>query len=145
MTKSLGKSNEWICRDEGLHTEFAVLLYKHVVNKVSVNEMNEMMEDAVKIEEEFICQSLPCRLLGMNQELMSEYIRFVADRLLIQFGYPKIYNVTNPFTFMNKISLEGKTNFFEQRVTEYVMSHSLKDNSCSALSFNVENLDDDDF
>lgn len=145
MTKSLGKANEWIARDEGLHTDFAVLLYKYVKNKISYDAMKEMMQSAVDIEEEFICESLPCRLIGMNQDLMKEYIRFVADRLMIQFGYPKIYNASNPFPFMNKISLEGKTNFFEQRVTEYVLSSSVHNNNSNQMSFDVTNLDTDVF
>lgn len=141
MTKSLGKSNEWIARDEGLHQEFAVLLYKYIENKVPAEEVYEMMRDAVNIEEDFICNSLPCRLVGMNQDLMKEYILFVADRLLVQFGYPKIFHAKNPFPFMNKISLEGKTNFFEQRVTEYVLSSSVTQKE----SYNVTNFDDEDF
>lgn len=143
MTKSLGKSNEWICRDEGLHTDFAVLLYKYVENKLTQDEINEMMMNAVQIEEDFICNSLPCRLLGMNQDLMKNYIRFVADRLLMQFGYFKIYNTPNPFPFMNKISLEGKTNFFEQRVTEYVLTSSLSENA--DIKFDISHLDSDIF
>ena len=141
MTKSLGKSNEWIARDEGLHLDFAVLLYKYIENKVPMEEVHEMMKDAVNIEEDFICNSLPCRLVGMNQDLMKEYILFVADRILIQFGYPKIFHTKNPFPFMNKISLEGKTNFFEQRVSEYVLSSSVK----QAESYDVSSLDNDDF
>jgi ribonucleotide reductase beta subunit family protein with ferritin-like domain len=141
MTKSLGKSNEWICRDEGMHTDFAVLLYKYIQNKLSDEIMYEIVKDAVEIEQDFICESLPCRLIGMNQELMCQYIRYVADRLLMQFGYKKMYNTTNPFPFMDTISLEGKTNFFEQRVTEYVMSSSCK----QELSFNMSTLDDDNF
>jgi len=144
MTKSLGKSNEWIARDEGLHTDFAVLLYKYIQHKIPFEEMKEMMQEAVDIEEEFICKSLPCRLIGMNQDLMIEYIHFVADRLLLQFGYPKIWNASNPFPFMNKISLEGKTNFFEQRVTEYVMSSSIKKENNDSC-FNLTTLDQDDF
>lgn len=141
MTKSLGKSNEWICRDEGLHTSFAVLLYKYIINKLPQEEIFIMMDEAVKIEENFICKSLPCRLIGMNQELMCEYIHFVADRLLIQFGYKKLYNAKNPFPFMDTISLEGKTNFFEQRVTEYVLSSSVSNN----MSFNIQDLEKEDF
>jgi ribonucleotide reductase beta subunit family protein with ferritin-like domain len=141
MTKSLGKSNEWISRDEGLHTEFAVLLYQYIVNKLTEDEMYEIMRDAVNIEEDFICDSLPCRLIGMNQELMCQYIRYVADRLLIQFGYKSLYNTTNPFPFMDTISLEGKTNFFEQRVTEYVLSSSCN----KELSFDMSTLDSDVF
>lgn len=141
MTKSLGKSNEWICRDEGLHTDFAVLLYKYIVNKLSEEELHEVVKEAVEIEIDFICDSLPCRLIGMNQELMCQYIKYVADRLVMQFGYSRIYNTTNPFPFMDTISLEGKTNFFEQRVTEYVMSSSCK----QELSFNMSTLESDDF
>jgi ribonucleotide reductase beta subunit family protein with ferritin-like domain len=143
MTKSLGKSNEWISRDEGLHTDFAILLYKHIIHKIPQEEVHKMMEEAVKIEEHFICNSLPCRLLGMNQEMMSEYIRYVADRLLFQFGYLKIWNAKNPFPFMNKISLEGKTNFFEQRVTEYVLTSSMSENA--DIHFDVSDLDNDIF
>lgn len=144
MTKSLGKSNEWIARDEGLHTDFAVLLYKYIKNRISPAEMREMMEEAVTIENEFICESLPCRLIGMNHELMTEYIQYVADRLMVQFGYKKIYDASNPFAFMNKISLEGKTNFFEQRVTEYVISSSVKDSNME-MSFDTTNLENEDF
>lgn len=139
MTKTLAKSNEWIARDEGLHQQFAVLLYTHIENKVPAEEVYEMMKDAVAIEEDFICNSLPCRLLGMNQDLMKEYILFVADRLLTQFGYLKLYHAKNHFPFMNKISLEGKTNFFEQRVTEYVLSSSVNQTE----SFNTTDFDDD--
>ncbi len=141
MTKSLGKSNEWICRDEGMHTDFAVLLYRYIQNRLSEEVMYQIVKDAVEIEQDFICESLPCRLIGMNQELMCQYIRYVADRLLMQFGYKKMYNTTNPFPFMDTISLEGKTNFFEQRVTEYVMSSSCN----QELSFNMSTLDDDNF
>lgn len=119
MTKALGKSNELISRDEGMHTDFAVLLYKQLANKISQERVEEIFKDAVEIEENFICKSLPCRLIGMNNVLMSRYIKFVADRLIIQLGFNKIYNVTNPFDFMTTISLDGKTNFFEERVTEY--------------------------
>jgi len=123
MTKALGKSNEWIARDESLHTQFAILLYtKYIQYKISKLEAHQILHQAVLIEEEFICESLPVRLIGMNQDWMKQYIRFCADRLLQQFGYPKLYFVTNPFPFMEKISMEGKTNFFEQRVTEYSLA-----------------------
>jgi ribonucleoside-diphosphate reductase subunit M2 len=122
MTQALGKSNEWISRDESLHTEFAILLYKYVKNKLNQTEAHKMMIQAVSIEEEFICESLPVRLIGMDQNLMKKYIRFCADRLLYQFGYKKLYNEENPFPFMDRISMDGKTNFFEQRVTEYSMA-----------------------
>jgi len=125
MLKSLGKSNEWIARDEGLHTAFAILLYKYVKNKISQEEAHLIMTEAVLIEEEFICHSLPVSLIGMSSTLMKQYIRFVADRLLIHFQFEKIYNVGNPFPFMNKIELEGKTNFFEQKVSEYSLIDSI--------------------
>ena len=115
-------SNELISRDEALHTEFAVELYKMLENKCGYIKKKNIIRDAVEIEKEFICQSLPCRLIGMNQKLMSEYIEFVADRLCSQIGIPKLYNTSNPFDFMELISLEGKTNFFEKRVGEYSLS-----------------------
>ncbi len=119
MVKALGKSNELIARDEGLHTDFAVQMYKHLNNKVSRETAHEIMKEAVTIEKEFICESLPCRLIGMNSDLMSKYIEFVADRLLTQLGFDKIWNSNNPFDFMDATLLDGKTNFFEQRVSEY--------------------------
>ena len=119
MVKSLGKSNELISRDEGMHTDFAVLLYSKLENKLNQDIIYNIMIEAVNIEKEFICDSLKCDLIGMNSKLMSEYIEFVADRLLTQLGYNKYYNTKNPFGFMNTMNLDGKTNFFEQRVTEY--------------------------
>ena len=116
-------SNELISRDEGMHTDFAVSLYHMVVNKLSENEIHSIIREAVEIEKEFICEALPCSLIGMNAGLMSEYIEFVADRLITQFGYNKIYNRENPFDFMELISLEGKTNFFERRVGEYLKAN----------------------
>ena len=115
-------SNELISRDEGLHTDFAVLLYSKIVNKLSYNTIKNIITDAVDIEKEFINKSIPCRLIGMNSVLMSQYIEFVADRLVQQLGYPKIYNSKNPFDFMQLISLNGKTNFFERRVSEYSLA-----------------------
>jgi len=112
-------SNELISRDEGMHTDFAVLLYSMIIEKIDENIVYDMFTDAVNIEKEFICESLPCSLLGMNSELMSDYIKFVADRLLIQLGYSKIWGITCPFDFMESISMEGKTNFFESRPTQY--------------------------
>ena len=112
-------SNELIARDEGMHTGFACLLYKYISNKLDETIVHDMFKEAVDIEIEFICESLPCRLLGMNSDLMTEYIKFVADRLLIMLGYTKIWKVENPFPWMESISMEGKTNFFEQRVTQY--------------------------
>ena len=115
-------SNELISRDEALHTEFAILLYSKLENKLSNDVINNIVREAVSIEKEFICEALPCNLIGMNQKLMSQYIEFVADRLLLQLGYDKIYNVSCPFDFMENISVEGKTNFFEKRVGEYALA-----------------------
>jgi len=112
-------SNELISRDEGLHTDFACLMYKHLVNKLSEEEVKAIIADAVKIEQEFLTDALPVNLIGMNCVLMSQYIEYVADRLLLELGCTKMYNVENPFDFMENISLEGKTNFFEKRVGEY--------------------------
>lgn len=119
MVKSLGHSNELIARDEGMHTAFAVLLYQHLKKKLSQEKIEEIVKDAVSIEEEFICKSLPCNLIGMNSKRMSQYIQFVADRLITQLGYSKVYKVENPFSFMETLCLDGKTNFFEKRVSEY--------------------------
>lgn len=116
-------SNELISRDEALHCEFAVLLYSKLQNKLKKSRIHEIIKDAVDIETEFICQALPCRLIGMNSALMTQYIQFVADRLCMQLGYEKIYNVTNCFDFMELISLEGKTNFFERKVGEYGLAN----------------------
>lgn len=138
MTKALGKSNELIARDEGLHTDFAVLIYEHLLNKVTQERIEEIIKEAVEIEEEFICESLPCRLIGMNSNLMREYIKYVADRLLVQLGFQKIYNVENPFDFMKNMCLDGKTNFFEARTTEYNHASIVKS---TKDSWNFENLD----
>jgi ribonucleoside-diphosphate reductase subunit M2 len=111
-------SNELISRDEGLHTLFAVALY-HTLAPRKAEEIHAIIREAVAIEKEFICEALPCSLIGMNSQMMSQYIEFVADRLVVQLGAPKLYNATNPFDFMDLISLEGKTNFFEKKVSEY--------------------------
>lgn len=116
-------SNELISRDEALHCEFAVLLYSKLQKKLDRTRVTEIVKEAVEIELEFICEALPCKLIGMNATLMGDYIRFVADRLLVQLGYKKVYNAVNPFPFMELISLEGKTNFFERRVSEYAMAN----------------------
>jgi ribonucleotide reductase beta subunit family protein with ferritin-like domain len=116
-------SNELISRDEALHTEFAILLYNKLLKKISQEKITEIITDAVNIEIEFICDALPCKLIGMNSTLMSQYIKFVADRLALQLGNPKIYNVLNPFDFMEMISLEQKTNFFESRVSAYALTN----------------------
>ena len=115
-------SNELISRDEALHCEFAVLLYSKLENKLKKARVHEIIKDAVEIESEFICEALPCRLIGMNAELMTQYIKFVADRLCVQLGYDKIYNVANPFSWMELISLESKTNFFEKRNDSYALA-----------------------
>jgi len=112
-------SNELISRDEGMHTDFACLLYKYLNNKLSNERIIEIIDSAVTIELEFVSDSLPVELIGMNSKLMGQYIKFVADRLLYALGVPKYYNTENPFEWMDMISLTGKTNFFEKRVGEY--------------------------
>lgn len=119
LMPGLTTSNEFIARDEGMHTEFACLLYGKIKNRLKKSQVNKIIKEAVKIEKNFIIKALPCELIGMNADLMSQYIEFVADRLLVQLGYPKVYSVVNPFDFMERISLEGKDNFFEKRVTSY--------------------------
>jgi len=119
-------SNELISRDEALHCEFAILLYSKLLKKLHKTRIYEIVREAVDIENEFICEALPCRLIGMNSTSMTQYIKFVADRLLLQLGYEKIYNVTNPFDFMEMISIESKTNFFEKRVSEYALANKSK-------------------
>jgi ribonucleoside-diphosphate reductase subunit M2 len=116
-------SNELISRDEALHCEFAILLYSKLVKKITKAKIHELVKEAVDIETEFICEALPCRLIGMNSKMMTQYIQFVADRLCLQLGYDKIYDVTNPFDFMELISLEGKTNFFERVVSDYSLAN----------------------
>ena len=116
-------SNELISRDEALHTEFAVLLYKKLNKGLNKKKVHEIISEAVEIEKEFICDALPCRLLGMNSKMMSQYIEFCADRLVVQLGFEKIFNSENPFDFMELISIEGKTNFFEKRVGEYDLAN----------------------
>lgn len=115
-------SNELISRDEGLHCDFACLLYSQLVNQLPKEKVSQIITDAVSIEKEFVTESLPVRLIGMNADMMCQYIEFVADRLLVALGCSKVYNATNPFDFMELISLQGKTNFFEKRVAEYQKS-----------------------
>jgi len=120
LMPGLSFSNELISRDEGLHCDFAVLLHnKYLSNKVSEERIKEIIVSALSIEKEFILESLPVRLIGMNSDLMSQYLEFVADRLLVSLGCSKVYGSENPFDFMTNISLQGKTNFFEKRVGEY--------------------------
>jgi ribonucleotide reductase beta subunit family protein with ferritin-like domain len=132
-------SNELISRDEGMHCLFACLLYGMLQNRLDEHIVHDMFKEAVKIEKEFICESLPCSLLGMNSNLMTQYIQFVADRLLLSLGYNKIWSVKNPFDFMESISMEGKTNFFEHRPTQYQKSSVL--NTGKENSFDIS----DDF
>ena len=123
LMPGLSFSNELISRDEGLHCDFACLLYNnHIVNKLPKEQIKEIICDAVEIEKEFVTDSLPVKLIGMNADLMSQYIEFVADRLLVELGNDKVYDASNPFDFMDMISLQGKTNFFEKRVADYQKS-----------------------
>ena len=116
-------SNELISRDEALHCEFAILLYSKLEKKLAKAKIHDIIKECVEIEIEFICNALPCRLIGMNSDLMGQYIQFVADRLCVQLGYPKIYNVANSLDYMELISLESKTNFFEKRLGEYALAN----------------------
>jgi ribonucleotide reductase beta subunit family protein with ferritin-like domain len=116
-------SNELISRDEALHTEFAILLYGKLQKKLPKKRIQEIIQEAVEIEKEFITESIPCRMIGMNATLMTQYIEFVADRLSVQLGYDKIYHATNPFDFMELISVESKVNFFERTNSEYALAN----------------------
>lgn len=127
MTKALGKSNELIARDESLHTDFGILLYSYIKNRIHVDVINGMMKSAVDVEKEFICDSFSCNLIGINKESMKRYIEFQADRILVKLGYSKIYNAVCPFNFMDTMSLDGKSNFFEQRVTDYNRPEQIQD------------------
>ena len=123
-------SNELISRDEGMHCDFAVLLHnEHLANKVSEERIKEIILSALEIEKEFITESLPVRLIGMNQDLMKQYLEFVADRLLADFGCSKVFNVACPFDFMENIALQGKTNFFEKKVGDYQKSGIMNKNT----------------
>ena len=119
LMQGLSFSNELISRDEGMHVEFAVLLYSKITNRLPQEVVHNIVKEAVEVEKNFIIESIPCSMLGMNAELMSIYIEFVADRLLTQLNYDKIWNSNNPFPFMERISIESKTNFFESRVSQY--------------------------
>ena len=130
-------SNELISRDEGLHCEFACLLYSMLSNKMSQEEVYQIIGDAVDIEKEFISEALPVKLIGMNADLMKQYIEFVADRWLDELGYPKRYLASNPFDFMEMISLEGKTNFFEKRVGDYQKAGVMSGNK-EAQTFSMD-------
>ena len=137
LMSGLCSSNELIARDESMHCSFAVLLYSMIKNKLSEKDVHDMFSEAVDIETNFICESLPCSLLGMNSKLMTEYIKFVADRLLTDLGYNKIWNIRNPFDFMESISVEGKTNFFEARPTQYQNAAIFNKSKVSELNFQI--------
>ena len=138
----LAFSNELISRDEGLHRDFACLLYTdHIVNKLPEENIYSIIRDAVAIEQEFVTDALPVSLIGMNATLMNQYIEFVADHLLVSLGLKKIYNSTNPFDFMDMISLQGKTNFFEKKVGEYQkpgVKNSSKERDVQTISFDAD-------
>jgi ribonucleoside-diphosphate reductase beta chain len=137
LMPGLSFSNELISRDEGLHCDFACLLYTdHIKNKITQERIYEIILNAVEIEKEFVTVALPVSLIGMNAELMCQYIEFVADRLLVALGCKKHYNATNPFDFMEMISLQGKTNFFEKRVAEYQKSGVMSDKE--SMSFSMD-------
>jgi len=131
-------SNELISRDEGLHCEFACLLYSMLQNKLSEEQVHGIISNAVEIEKEFITEALPVALIGMNATLMQQYIEFVADRWLVALGYSKIYNAANPFDFMEMISLQGKTNFFEKRVGDYQKSGVMNSSEANAFSLDED-------
>ena len=142
MMPGLTFSNELISRDEGLHAEFACLMYSMLEHKLPDEVIHEIVRGAVAVEREFICDALCCDLIGMNSGLMTQYIEFVADRLLVSLGHPKLFNGTNPFDWMELISLQGKTNFFEKRVGEYqkrgVMASLNKDDDHNGHGFSME-------
>ncbi|MES2517923.1 MAG: ribonucleoside-diphosphate reductase small subunit [Bacteroidota bacterium] len=139
LMPGLSFSNELISRDEGLHCDFACLLYTdHVKNQLDPNDIYSIILDAVTIEKEFVTDALPVSLIGMNAELMCQYIEFVADRLLVALGLQKQYNATNPFDFMEMISLQGKTNFFEKRVAEYQKSGVMSEKETMAFSLDED-------
>jgi ribonucleoside-diphosphate reductase beta chain len=142
LMPGLSFSNELISRDEGMHTDFACLLYSQLQNQLSFERVTAIISEAVAIEQEFITDALPVKLIGMNADLMSQYIEFVADRLLVSLGCNKLYNVSNPFDFMEMISLQGKTNFFEKRVSEYQKS-GVMNAAGNQKEENIFDLDED--
>lgn len=143
LMPGLTYSNELISRDEGLHTDFACLLYRQAVNKLTNEQVHKIVIEAVKIEKNFICDALPCKLIGMNSKMMATYIEFIADHLLYELGHTKLYNVENPFEWMDMINLTGKTNFFEKRVSEYQKSGVM--NSLKKTEKKINFCVDDDF
>jgi ribonucleoside-diphosphate reductase beta chain len=138
LMPGLSFSNELISRDEGLHCDFACLLYSQLVNKLPEEQITSIIRNAVEIEKDFVTDALPVRLIGMNSEMMCQYIEFVADRLLLALGCQKAYNATNPFDFMELISLQGKTNFFEKRVAEYQKSGVMGNKGDNVFSLDEE-------
>lgn len=138
LMAGLSFSNELISRDEGMHCDFACLLYSKLVNRLPQERIFEIIDSAVSIECEFVSEALPVELIGMNSKLMSQYIKFCADRLLVALNYEKYYKVTNPFDWMDMISLQGKTNFFEKRVSEYAKSGVGVESSQQAISFDED-------
>jgi ribonucleoside-diphosphate reductase beta chain len=131
-------SNELISRDEGLHTDFACLLYQRIRKKLSEELVHTIIKDAVQCECEFVTDALPVKLIGMNADMMTQYIKFVADRLLHALGYTKLWNVPNPFDWMEMISLQGKTNFFERRVGEYQKANVMADADANAFALDMD-------
>ena len=138
LMPGLTSSNELISRDEGMHTDFAIEIYSMLQNKLPYSTIKQIICEAVEIEKEFIIDSIPCRLIGMNSDLMSEYIEFVADRLIVQLGYDKIYDAKNQFDFMEMISLEGKTNFFEKRVMDYSKANVSSEIDSESKAFSLD-------
>jgi len=139
LMPGLSFSNELISRDEGLHCDFACLLYtRHLINKLPKAQVKEIIMNAVEIEKEFVTDALPVKLIGMNSDLMSQYIEFVADRLLVELGNERVYNTSNPFDFMEMISIQGKTNFFEKRVGEYQKASVLSDKESQRFTLDEE-------
>ena len=138
LMPGLAFSNELISRDEGMHCDFACLLYNKLVNRLPQSRVAEIIADAVKIECEFVSEALSVNLIGMNSDMMQEYIKFCADRLMIALGYDKIYFVANPFDWMDMISLQGKTNFFEKRVSEYSKSGVGVDANLQTITFDED-------
>ena len=136
LMPGLTLSNEFISRDEALHTEFAVLLYSKLHKTLNKKRVYDIIQEAVEIEKEFITEAIPCRMIGMNSKLMVQYIEFVADRLLLQLGYDKVYKSTNPFDFMELISVETKVNFFERTNSEYALAD--KTVASDVFEFNTE-------
>lgn len=136
LMPGLTLSNEFISRDEALHTEFAILLYSKLQKKLNKKRIYEIIQEAVEIEKEFITEAIPCRMIGMNSKLMTQYIEFVADRLVLQLGCDKIYNSHNPFEFMELISMESKVNFFERTNSEYALANKTVDTD--VFEFNAD-------